>query len=239
MPDDYVQRDSTLHPPALTPGYKTSVLRSPRQAPIALRHTLSETSAPVFRPGELGPLDNDLLLNFAQPGELPIGERLLVHGQVRDQFGAPVPQALVEVWQANAGGRYRHRNDQYLAPLDPNFGGCGRTLTDAQGHYVFRTIKPGPYPWRNRINDWRPSHIHFSLSGAGWAQRLVTQMYFEGDPLIAGCPIVRTIPSEAQVRGLIALQDRARFIALDSRCYRFDIVLRGRAATWFEPEGGR
>jgi protocatechuate 3,4-dioxygenase beta subunit len=234
-PHEFVQRDTALHPPALTPGYKTSVLRSPRNAPIAIRHTLSEITAPVFSASELGPRDNDLILNFSQGG-LPIGERLVVHGSVRDQFGAPVRNALVEVWQANAGGRYRHRNDRYIAPIDPNFGGCGRMLTDADGHYVFRTIKPGPYPWRNRINDWRPSHIHFSISGDGWAQRLVTQMYFEGDPLIASCPILKSVPTHDQVRGLIALQDVAHFIALDSRCYRFDIVLRGRRTTWFENE---
>jgi protocatechuate 3,4-dioxygenase beta subunit len=230
---EFVQRDSAVHPPAYTPGYKTSVLRSPKNALISIPQSLSEITAPVFLPSELGPKDNDLILNFAKDG-LPIGERLIVHGIVRDQFGQPVRNALVEVWQANAGGRYRHKNDRYLAPIDPNFGGCGRMLTDEQGHYAFRTIKPGPYPWRNRINDWRPSHIHFSISGDGWAQRLITQMYFEGDPLIPECPIIRTIPSEEQVRGLIALQDRGHFVPLDSRAYRFDIVLRGRRATWFE-----
>jgi len=233
MTFDYAQRNTDLHPPAYTPGYKTSVLRSPRNALISIQQTLSETTAPVFRPEELGPRDNDLILNFAKEG-LPIGERLIVHGQVRDEFGRPVRGALVEVWQANAGGRYRHKRDQYIAPIDPNFGGCGRMLTDADGRYVFRTIKPGPYPWRNRINDWRPSHIHFSISGEGWAQRLITQMYFEGDPLIARCPILKTVPTESQVRGLIALQDVPNFVALDSRCYRFDITLRGRRQTWFE-----
>ncbi len=232
--DEFIQRDTGLHAPALTPDYKTSVLRSPRLALIAIEQTLSEITAPAFRPEELGPLDHDLILNFAKDGGLPIGERIIVHGIVRDELGRPVPNALVEIWQANAGGRYRHRNDKYLAPIDPNFGGCGRRLTDANGYYLFRTIKPGPYPWRNRINDWRPSHIHFSLSGDGWAQRLITQMYFEGDPLIPDCPIVRTIPSEEQVRGLIAVQDRAAFVPLDSRAYRFDITLRGRRATLFE-----
>lgn len=231
--DEFIQRDTGLHAPALTPDYKTSVLRSPRLALISIEQTLSEITAPAFQAEELGPLDHDLILNFAKDG-LPIGERIIVHGIVRDELGRPVPNALVEIWQANAGGRYRHRNDKYLAPIDPNFGGCGRLLTDANGYYVFRTIKPGPYPWRNRINDWRPSHIHFSLMGDGWAQRLITQMYFEGDPLIADCPIVRTIPSEEQVRGLIAVQDRAAFVPLDSRAYRFDITLRGRRATLFE-----
>jgi protocatechuate 3,4-dioxygenase beta subunit len=232
---EFAQRDTDQHPPAYAPGYKTSVLRSPKNALISIPQSLSEVTAPVFRPEELGPKDNDLILNFAKSG-LPIGERLIVHGYVRDQFGRPVKGALVEVWQANAGGRYRHKNDQYIAPVDPNFGGCGRMLTDENGYYVYRTIKPGPYPWRNRMNDWRPAHIHYSVSGEGWAQRLITQMYFEGDPLIAGCPILRTVPSEEQIRGLIAMQDRGHFIALDSRCYRFDIVLRGKRATFFENE---
>jgi len=231
--DEFLQRDTALHAPALTPGYKTSVLRSPRLALISIEQTLSEITAPQFRPEELGPLDHDLILNYAKDG-LPIGERIIVHGFVRDELGRPVPNALVEVWQANAGGRYRHRNDRYLAPIDPNFGGCGRMLTDAEGYYRYRTVKPGPYPWRNRINDWRPAHIHYAISGDGWCQRLITQMYFEGDPLIASCPIMQTVPTEEQARGLIALQDVSAFVPLDSRAYRFDITLRGRRATLFE-----
>ena len=209
------------------------MLRSPQKALISIQQTLSEITAPQFSAHELGPLDHDLILNFAKEG-LPIGERIIVHGYVRDELGRAIPNALIEVWQANAGGRYRHKKDQYIAPIDPNFGGCGRMLTDMNGYYFYRTIKPGPYPWRNRINDWRPSHIHYSICGDGWAQRLVTQMYFEGDPLIARCPIVQTIPSEAQVRALIALQDPSAFVALDSRAYRFDITLRSRRATLFE-----
>jgi len=232
-PAEFNQRDWGIHPPALTPGYKTSVLRSPRNALISLQNSLSEITAPVFSPDELGPQDNDLIMNYAKTG-LPIGERIIVHGFVRDELGRPVKNALVEVWQANAGGRYRHKNDRYLAPIDPNFGGCGRMLTDANGYYYYRTIKPGPYPFRNRINDWRPSHIHYALSGDGWAQRLITQMYFEGDPLIPQCPMLAGIPSEEAVRGLIALQDRNAFVQLDSRAYRFDIVLRGARATLFE-----
>ena len=230
---EFLMRDTTSHPPAHAPAYKTSVLRSPRNALISLQHSLSEVTAPVFRADELGALDNDLLRNCADNG-LPIGERLIVHGYVHDQFGRPVKNALIEVWQANASGRYRHKKDQYIGALDPNFGGCGRTLTDDNGYYFFRTIKPGPYPWRNRINDWRPSHIHYSISGPGWVQRLVTQMYFEGDPLIASCPILRCVPSEEQIRGLIALQDTSAFVQLDCRAYRFDIVLRGQRATLFE-----
>jgi protocatechuate 3,4-dioxygenase beta subunit len=230
---EFHQRDTSVHPPAYTPEYKTSILRSPRNAPISLQNSLSEITGPVFSAEELGPLDNDLIENYAKDG-LPIGERIIVHGRVLDENVRPVPNALVEVWQANAGGRYRHRKDHYIAPIDPNFGGCGRMLTDDDGYYFFRTIKPGPYPWRNRVNDWRPAHIHFSLSGSGFAQRLITQMYFEGDPLIATCPIVRTIPNEEAIRGLIGLQDRNAFVQLDSRAFRFDIVLRGARATLFE-----
>ena len=142
-------------------------------------------------------------MNYAKEG-LPIGERIIVHGYGRDQFGRPVKNALLEVWQANASGRYRHPNDQFIGAMDPNFGGCGRMMTDANGYFVFRTIKPGPYPWRNRINEWRPAHIHFSLIADGWAQRLISQFYFEGDTLIDSCPIIKTIPSEEQRRALIA-----------------------------------
>ena len=230
---EFFQQDRSIHPPAHAPGYKTSVTRSPRQALLSLQNSLSEVTAPVFHAEELGPLDNDLIMNWSKDG-LPVGERVVVHGYVHDQLGRPVKNALVEVWQANASGRYRHKKDQYVGALDPNFGGCGRMLTDENGYYVYRTIKPGPYPWRNRVNDWRPAHIHYAISGNGWAQRLITQMYFEGDPLIAHCPILHTVPNEEQVRGLIALQDRGAFVQLDSRAYRFDVVLRGQRATLFE-----
>jgi protocatechuate 3,4-dioxygenase beta subunit len=209
------------------------VLRSPKNALISLQNSLSEITGPVFGQHELGRLDNDLILNYAKQG-LPIGERIIVHGYVRDENGLPMRNALVEVWQANAGGRYRHKKDQYLAPIDPNFGGCGRVLTDDNGYYFFRTIKPGPYPWRNRVNDWRPAHIHFSLSGDAFAQRLITQMYFEGDPLIASCPIVRAIKNDDAVRTLIAGLDKTASVQLDSLAYRFDLVLRGYRATLFE-----
>jgi len=230
---EFYQRDRTIHPPAYAPTYKTSVLRSPQKSLISLQNSLSEITGPVFSADELGPLDHDLIMNYAKEG-LPIGERIIVHGYVLDENARPVPNALVEVWQANAGGRYRHKKDTYIAPIDPNFGGCGRVLTDRDGHYVYRTIKPGPYPWRNNVNDWRPAHIHYSLSGSGFAQRLITQMYFEGDPLIANCPILRTIPSEAAVRQLIAPLDQNAGVQLDSLAYRFDVVLRGARATWFE-----
>ena len=159
------------------------MLRSPRLALWSLQNSLSEVTGPVFGREELGPLDHDLILNYAKNGE-PIGERTIVHGRVLDESGRGIPNTLVEVWQANAGGRYRHRNDTYLAPIDPNFGGCGRVITDETGYYAFRTVKPGAYPFRNHVNSWRPAHIHFSVFGSGFAQRLITQMYFEGDPLI-------------------------------------------------------
>jgi protocatechuate 3,4-dioxygenase beta subunit len=182
----------------------------------------------------LGELDNDLLRNFAQGGGLPIGQRIIVQGRVLDERNRPVPGALIEIWQANAGGRYRHRNEGYLAPLDPNFGGCGRAITDEEGRYNFRTVQPGPYPWPNGVNDWRPAHIHFSVFGHGFAQRLITQMYFEGDPLIWRCPIVRTIRDDRAIGQLIAALDMENAIPMDARAYRFDIVLRGRRSTLFE-----
>ncbi len=230
---EFAQRDRTAHPPAYAPNYKTSVLRSPRNSLISLQNSLSEITAPIFSRDELGPLDHDLIMNYAKDG-LPIGERIIVHGYVWDEFNRPVPNALVEVWQANAGGRYRHKKDTYIAPIDPNFGGCGRVLTDRDGHYYYRTIRPGPYPWRNGVNDWRPAHIHYSISGTGWVQRLITQMYFEGDPLIAQDPIVKTIPSEKAIRQLTGVLDKNAAMPLDSLAYRFDVVLRGARATWFE-----
>jgi protocatechuate 3,4-dioxygenase beta subunit len=231
--DEYVQRDRGQHPPALTPDYKSSVLRAPHLALWSLRNSLSEATGPVFGHDEIGPLDNDLVRNYAKSGD-PIGERTIVHGHVLDGNGRPVPNALVEVWQANAGGRYRHRNDSYLAPIDPNFGGCGRMLTDAGGYYAFRTVKPGAYPYRNHINSWRPAHIHFSLSGPAFAQRLITQMYFEGDPLIAHDSMIAGIPDAAARDRLVATLDLDAAVPLDSLAYRFDIVLRGTRATAFE-----
>ena len=230
---EFIQRDRSIHPPALTPEYKTSVLRSPRLALWSLQNSLSEVTGPAFGHDELGPLDNDLILNYAKDGE-PIGERILVHGHVRDENGRGVVNTLVEFWQANAGRRYRHRNDRYLAPIDPNFGGCGRTITDENGYYYFRTIKPGPYPWRNFINSWRPAHIHFSIFGSGFAQRLITQMYFEGDPLIWKDAMIKIIPDEDAVKRLIAALDMEAAVPLDMLAYRFDIVLRGRRSTLFE-----
>jgi protocatechuate 3,4-dioxygenase beta subunit len=230
---EFFQRDRSQHPPAFTPEYKTTALRSPRIPLWSLQNSLSEVTGPTFRRDELGPLDNDLILNYAKNGE-PIGERIIVHGRVLDENGRGVPNTLVEIWQANAGGRYRHVNDKYLAPIDPNFGGCGRTLTDEQGYYFFRTVKPGAYPFRNYVNSWRPAHIHVSVFGSAFAQRLITQMYFEGDPLIRNDVIANTIPDPDAIARLVALLDMNAGVPLDCLAYRFDIVLRGRRSTLFE-----
>ncbi len=232
-PAEFYQRDRLLHPPALTPNYKTSVTRSPRLALLSLQGSLSEITGPTFGHADIDPLDNDLIRNFATTGD-PIGERIIVHGRVLDENGRGVPNTLVEVWQANAGGRYRHKKDSYLAPIDPNFGGCGRTMTDDQGYYFFRTVKPGAYPWRNWVNNWRPAHIHVSVFGTAFAQRLITQLYFEGDPLIAKCPIVQSIPDPQAIEQLIAVLDLNAAVPLDCLAYKFDIVLRGRRSTLFE-----
>lgn len=234
----FVQRDRDWHPPAYAPGYKTTVARSPNQALVSLmKPSASELTGPDFRALRMGPHDNDLLLNFregkGQDG-LPIGERIIMFGRVIDQFGKPVPHTLVEMWQANAGGRYRHKNDAYLAPLDPNFGGVGRTLTDEQGWYRFRTIKPGPYPWPNDVNSWRPAHIHVSVMGPAISTRLITQMYFEGDPLIPICPIVNTLKDRDAIETMIGRLDIARSNSMDCLAYRFDLVVRGELQTYFE-----
>ncbi|MBQ2263707.1 MAG: protocatechuate 3,4-dioxygenase subunit beta [Loktanella sp.] len=235
---DLIQRDREWHPLALAPDYKTSVVRSPRNALLSLQSSDSELTGPTFGHDDIDAIDNDLIRNYAKTGD-PIGERIILHGRVLDENARPVPHTLVEIWQANAGGRYRHKKDSYLAPIDPNFGGCGRTLTDATGHYVFRTVKPGAYPWRNWVNNWRPAHIHISVFGTAFAQRLITQMYFEGDPLIARCPILKSIPDQRAIDQLVAALDLNATVPLDSIAYKFDIVLRGHRSTYFEnrPEG--
>ena len=230
----FIPRDRNWQPDALTPPYKTSVKRSPQAALLSFPSTLSEETSPVFGHNMLGELDNDLLLNYSQTGETAIGPRIIVHGRVLDENGRGVPGALLEFWQANAGGRYRHKKESYQAALDPNFGGCGRTITRDDGSYEFRTVLPGPYPWPNGPNDWRPAHIHFSVFGQGWAQRLITQMYFDGDPMVWLCPIVDAIPSEEAIKTLIARLDMDKTIPFDARAYEFNIVLRGRDQIAFE-----
>lgn len=230
----FFHRDRQWHPPAHTPDYKTSIVRSPQRALLSFDNTLSEITGPVFGHSIIGELDNDLIHNFAKPGQSAIGQRIIVHGRVIDERGKGVAGTLLEFWQANAGGRYRHKREGYIAALDPNFGGCGRTITDEEGYYRFRTVKPGAYPWPNGVNDWRPAHIHFSVFGHGFVQRLITQMYFEGDPMIWNCPIVRSIPDKAAIEQLVAALDMNNTIPMDARAYKFDIVLRGRRSTLFE-----
>ncbi|MEP3045686.1 MAG: protocatechuate 3,4-dioxygenase subunit beta [Roseibium sp.] len=233
-PGPLYERDRRRQPPALTPEYKTSVSRSPQYSFISLETSVNEITGPVFGQNDVDPLDNDLLSNYAKAGESPIGERIILHGRVLDENARPIPNTLVEIWQANSGGRYRHKKDTYLAPIDPNFGGCGRTVTDEDGNYSFRTVKPGAYPWRNWINSWRPAHIHLSIFGTAFAQRLITQCYFEGDPLIPKCPIISTIPDPDAVEQLVARLDMNASVPLDSIAYKFDIILRGRRSTLFE-----
>ena len=232
-----VPRNRAAHPVPYDPEYKTSMTRAPSLPLLSLESTASEETGPRFGHSLIGDNDNKLIVNFT--GELAVGERILVHGRVLDEMGRAVPNTLVEIWQANAGGRYRHVKDTYFAPLDPNFGGCGRTITDENGGYQFMTIRPGAYPWPNRGNEWRPMHIHFSVFGHAFGQRLISQMYFEGDPLIDRCPIAATVKDRSQLEALVAPLDMAMARPMDFLAYKFDIVLRGRRQTVFEnrPEG--
>lgn len=213
------------------PPYVSTIGRSPRMPLLPLPETLTERTGPDFNGLFIGAAVNDLT---AQHSGEPIGERIYVHGRVVDEDGRPVRGSLIEIWQANAAGRYRHKLDTYDAPLDPNFTGEGRTLTDDSGYYCFKTIKPGPYPWGNHHNAWRPSHIHFSLFGAGILSRLVTQMYFPGDPLQPLDPILNGIPDEAARQRLVSRLDMQRAESNYALAYAFDIVLRGRNDTPFE-----
>jgi len=213
------------------PPYLSSIPRSPRMPLVLLPETLTERTGPVFGHGLLRERDNDLT---AQHAGDPIGERIVVHGRVLDEDGRPVRGALVEVWQANASGRYQHKVDTHDAPLDPNFTGAGRTLTDEHGHYWFKTVKPGAYPWGNHNNAWRPAHIHFSLFGAGILSRLITQMYFPGDPLQPLDPIFNSIPDAAARERLVSRLDMERSEPNYLLAYCWDVVLRGRGDTRFE-----
>lgn len=224
--------DPDVQPPRLYPEYKSTVLRAPTRPLVLLKKSLAELSGPVFGDFNPGPLDHDLTRNAVKNGE-PLGERMVVHGKVTDETGRPIPYALVEVWQANAAGRYVHKVDQHNAPLDPNFLGAGRCITDAEGNYRFYTIKPGAYPWGNHPNAWRPNHIHFSLFGANITSRLVTQMYFPGDPLLQYDPIFLGVPPKGR-NLLISKFDLNLTEPGFALGYRFDIVLRGYGATPFE-----
>jgi protocatechuate 3,4-dioxygenase beta subunit len=201
------------------------------QPPIVLPHTLSERTGPLYGHNPIGPTGDDLTRQCPQP---PLGERIVVAGRVLDEDGRPVRNTLVEVWQANSAGRYRHSGDNHPAPLDPNFLGAGRVMTDAGGNYRFVSIKPGAYPWRNHHNAWRPAHIHFSLFGPAFVTRLVTQMYFPNDPLLPLDPILQSIPDEQARERLVSVFDLSVAEPEWALGYRFDIVLRGRQSTPFE-----
>jgi len=228
MADRYSRAGNDADPPFLSPDYKSTVLRSPRQPLIMIPQTISEITGPVYGHSDVRPEEADLTKQHA--GE-PQGERIVVKGRVLDEAGRPIPHTLVEIWQCNAAGRYIHVNDQHPAPLDPNFTGAGRTVTDANGVYTFTTIKPGAYPWRNHHNAWRPAHIHFSLLGPSFLTRLVTQMYFPGDPLFAFDPIFNSIPDPKARERLISKFDLETTQPEWALGYNFDIYLRGPNST--------
>jgi len=217
---------SHLHPP-----YVSSTKRAPTQPQVPIPYTLSEVTGPSFEPKIVEPKASDLTLGHS--GE-PLGERIIVSGRVLDENSRPLGNTLVEIWQANAAGRYLHEVDQHKAPLDPNFTGCGQAVTDAEGRYRFVTIRPGEYPWRNHYNAWRPAHIHFSLFGPAFATRLVTQMFFPGDPLLPFDPIFNCTADEKARNRLVSLFDWETTMPEHALGYRFDIILRGREATPME-----
>jgi protocatechuate 3,4-dioxygenase beta subunit len=229
----YRLREWGFEPPYLYPAYTSTVLRSPGKPMIRLPHTLSEITGPVYGHDAVRPEDGDLTRN-AGTGSEALGERIVVAGRVLDEDGRGVAQTLVEIWQTNSAGRYIHRNDQHPAPLDPNFIGAGRCVTNEKGEYRFLTIRPGAYPWRNHANAWRPAHIHFSLLGPCFVRRLVTQMYFPGDPLMGQDPMLTALPSDAARERLVASYDHDLTEPEWALGFRFDLVVRGREATPFE-----
>jgi protocatechuate 3,4-dioxygenase, beta subunit len=233
MGDVYRRPPAGTHPPLDSSAYGSSLLRAPTQPPLVIPQTVTEVTGPVLGERNFGPLDADLTRQHA--GE-PLGERIIVHGRVLDGDGRPIPDTLVEVWQANAGGRYMHDMDRHPAPLDPNFSGAGRVVTDAEGRYRFTTIKPGAYPWKNHHNAWRPAHIHFSLFGRAFTQRLVTQMYFPGDPLFDHDPIFNSVPDPVARQRMVCAFDLDATEPEWALAYQWDVVLRGRDATVFEHE---
>jgi protocatechuate 3,4-dioxygenase, beta subunit len=227
----YRRDDVEVDPPHLHPDYVATRTRSPRRPLLLLPHTLSEVTGPVYGHDRIGELDHDLTRQHE--GE-PVGERIILHGRVLDGDGRPVRGTLVEIWQANAAGRYRHIVDDHPAPLDPNFTGAGRCLTDDDGRYRFVTIKPGAYPWGNHPNAWRAQHVHFSVFGPAFATRLVTQMYFPGDPLFFQDPIFHSVRDSRHRERMISAFDLDNTIEEWALAFRFDIVLRGRNATPME-----
>jgi protocatechuate 3,4-dioxygenase beta subunit len=227
-PTGYRHEAPGSHPPITHSVYVSTQKRAPRMDPVRLLHTLSEITGPGA--GWTDPCDSAADITQCNGGAA-LGERIIVSGRVLDEDGRAVPHTLVEIWQANAAGRYDHPGDRHDAPLDPHFSGVGRILTSADGDYKLTTVKPGAYPWRNHYNAWRPPHIHFSLFGPGFATRLITQMYFPGDPLLALDPIFNSVPDQAARARLVAAFDINLTVPEYSLGYRFDIVLRGREAT--------
>jgi protocatechuate 3,4-dioxygenase beta subunit len=220
------------HPPLHAPDYVSTRLRAPARPAFAVRPGPTELTGPLFGEGRISAADADLTRDA--DGEA-VGQRIVVTGRLVDEQARPIGNSLVEIWQANAAGRYRHPADRWPAPLDPHFTGLGRTLTDADGCYSFLTVRPGAYPWRNHDNAWRPAHLHFSLFGRAFVQRLVTQMYFPDDPLLALDPIYQSVREGARSR-LVSSYDHDVTAPEWALGYRFDIVLRGAAATPFEDE---
>ena len=233
LPPAYRADPLGTHPPLDFADYRSTALRHPGKPLHLLPQRLTEITGPLFGHDRVAPGDGDLT---RWDGGEAIGQRIVVHGRVLDGDGRPVPDALLEIWQANSGGRYRHVVDQWPAPLDPNFAGAGRVATDSDGRYRFTTIKPGAYPWRNHPNAWRPAHIHFSVFGRAFTQRLVTQMYFPGDPLFFQDPILNSVPDDKARARLISAYDHDVTTDHWALGFRFDIVLRGREQTPFESE---
>lgn len=227
----YLRPAPGTQPPYLHPPYVSSIKRAPTKPLVRVPHTISEITGPIFRPEIASPKAFDLTKQ--EHGEA-LGERIIVSGRVLDEDGRAVPNTLIEMWQANAAGRYLHKWDQHDAPLDPNFTGVGQTFTDDEGRYRFVTVRPGAYPWKNHKNAWRPAHIHFSIFGPAFATRLVTQMYFPGDPLLQSDPIFNGTPDRTARDRLISVFDWETTIPEKALGYRFDIVLRGREATPME-----
>lgn len=225
------QRPDGVHPPLDYPPYRSSQLRAPTRALVPMPQWLTEVTGPLLGPERVTAADADLTTRHE--GE-PIGERIILTGRVLDSDGRPVPDTLIEIWQANAAGRYAHAVDDHPAPLDPNFDGGGRCVTGSDGRYKFITIKPGPYPWRNHPNAWRPAHIHVSLFGRAFTQRLITQMYFPGDPLFGQDPILNSVPDPKARERMIARFELSLTVPDWALGFEWDIVLRGRSATVFE-----
>jgi protocatechuate 3,4-dioxygenase, beta subunit len=230
------QRPDGVHPPLDYPPYRSSQLRAPTRPLVPMPQWLTEVTGPLLGPERVTAADADLTTRHE--GE-PIGERIILTGRVLDSDGGPITDTLIEIWQANAAGRYAHRVDDHPAPLDPNFDGGGRCVTDSTGRYKFTTIKPGPYPWRNHPNAWRPAHIHFSLFGRAFTQRLITQMYFPGDPLFGQDPIFNSVPDPKARELMIARFDLGLTVPDWALGFEWDIVLRGRGATVFETQEHR